>query len=76
MCWHTANHYVIKNIHTHEGKYKIQLCLNELCISTTLAADPKMSLLAVTVHSVINANSDRPYDASMLICMYKSKSHL
>ena len=60
MCWHTANHYyyVIKNIHTHEGEYKIQLCRNEVCISNTLAAGPKMSLLAVTAHSVVNANSD------------------
>ena len=55
MCWHTANHYVIKNIHTHEREYKIQLCLNELCISNTLAAGPKISLLVVTAHSVINA---------------------
>ena len=38
-----------------------KLCV---CISTTLAADPKMSLLVVTAHSVINANSDHNYDAS------------
>ena len=34
-----------------------------ISISNTMAAGPKVSLLVVTAHSVINANSDHNYDA-------------